>query len=151
VPVLGELLPQRWDVQQLGGRACIGFASVARVGGAKRLLDVAVGGLCLLGLAPLLLAIALAVKLDSHGPALYRQERVGKDGRRFAMLKFRSMCQDADARLAALQASNEATGPLFKMRDDPRVTRVGRLLRRWSLDELPQLVNVLRGEMSLVG
>jgi lipopolysaccharide/colanic/teichoic acid biosynthesis glycosyltransferase len=82
---------------------------------------------------------------------LYRQQRVGKDGRLFYMLKFRSMFRDADRRRDALIAANEATGPLFKMRNDPRVTRVGRVLRRSSLDELPQLLNVLRGEMSLVG
>jgi lipopolysaccharide/colanic/teichoic acid biosynthesis glycosyltransferase len=82
---------------------------------------------------------------------LYRQQRVGKDGRLFHMLKFRSMYRDADQRRAELSAANEATGPLFKMRNDPRVTRSGRFLRRTSLDELPQLLNVLRGEMSLVG
>jgi exopolysaccharide biosynthesis polyprenyl glycosylphosphotransferase len=102
-------------------------------------------------LAPLLAIIAFAIKIDSMGPVFYRQERVGKDGRRFNMLKFRSMCEDAELRLGTLKQHNEATGPLFKMRCDPRVTRVGRILRRWSLDELPQLLNVLRGEMSLVG
>jgi exopolysaccharide biosynthesis polyprenyl glycosylphosphotransferase len=104
-----------------------------------------------LALAPFFVAIAIAIKLDSPGPVFYRQERVGKDGARFGMLKFRSMRQDADRLLEALRQKNEATGPLFKMRDDPRVTRVGRILRRLSLDELPQLFNVLRGEMSLVG
>jgi lipopolysaccharide/colanic/teichoic acid biosynthesis glycosyltransferase len=95
--------------------------------------------------------VALAIKLDSPGPIFYRQQRVGKHGRRFWMLKFRSMRQDADRLLDTLRAHNEASGPLFKMRRDPRITRVGRLLRRWSLDELPQLFNVLRGDMSLVG
>jgi exopolysaccharide biosynthesis polyprenyl glycosylphosphotransferase len=105
----------------------------------------------LLVLAPLLVAIAIAIKLDSPGPVFYRQERVGKDGRRFWILKFRSMRQDADRLLPTIRQHNEASGPLFKMRADPRVTRVGRVLRRLSLDELPQLFNVLKGEMSLVG
>jgi lipopolysaccharide/colanic/teichoic acid biosynthesis glycosyltransferase len=93
----------------------------------------------------------VAIKLDSPGPMFYRQQRVGKDGRRFGMVKFRSMRQDAERLLDELRAQNEATGPLFKMRRDPRVTGVGRVLRRWSLDELPQLFNVLKGEMSLIG
>src|SRR5205823_4684074 len=112
------------------------------------LISLSVG---LVALAPVLSVIAIAIKVDSPGPVFYRQERVGKDGRRFNILKFRSMCQDADRHLETLKQRNEATGPLFKMRRDPRVTRVGSLLRRWSLDELPQLLNVLRGEMSLVG
>jgi lipopolysaccharide/colanic/teichoic acid biosynthesis glycosyltransferase len=95
--------------------------------------------------------IAVAIRLDSPGPAFYRQMRVGRDGRRFPMLKFRSMRQDAEQLLEALRDSNEASGPLFKMRHDPRITRVGRFLRRLSLDELPQLINVLNGQMSLVG
>jgi len=95
--------------------------------------------------------LAIAIKLDSPGPVLYRQRRVGKDGVAFDMLKFRSMCADAEGQLALLSDRNEASGPLFKIRRDPRVTRVGRILRRGSLDELPQLFNVLRREMSLVG
>ncbi|MCC6173985.1 MAG: sugar transferase [Chloroflexi bacterium] len=148
---LGELLPSRFEVHRHGGQSYIGFAPVARVTWIKRAFDLLVGGAIVAAFAPIVLAIALAIKLDSAGPILYRQERIGKDGVRFQMLKFRSMRQDADALLASLQTQNEASGPLFKMRDDPRVTRVGRLLRRSSLDELPQLVNVLRGEMSLVG
>lgn len=101
-------------------------------------------------LAPLLAAIAVAVRLDG-GPALFTQERVGRDGRSFRMIKFRSMCTDAEERLPQLLAANEGAGPLFKMRQDPRVTKVGAVIRRYSLDELPQLFNVLRGEMSLVG
>jgi lipopolysaccharide/colanic/teichoic acid biosynthesis glycosyltransferase len=97
------------------------------------------------------MVIAIAIKLDSRGSIFYRQLRVGKDGTYFFMLKFRSMRQDAERVLEELRQQNEATGPLFKMRNDPRVTRVGRILRRLSLDELPQLFNVLRGEMSLVG
>jgi exopolysaccharide biosynthesis polyprenyl glycosylphosphotransferase len=151
LPDLGDLLPQRFEVQHLSGRPYIGFAPVARVSWLKRASDLALGSLVLLALAPLLAAIAVAIKLDSAGPVLYRQQRVGKDGRRFWMFKFRSMRQDAERLLDDLRASNEASGPLFKMRRDPRVTRVGRVLRRLSLDELPQLFNVLRGEMSLIG
>ena len=105
----------------------------------------------LLLLAPVLLGIALAVRLTSPGPVLYRQERVGLNGRSFTMLKFRSMVVDADRRLEDLRDDNISDGLLFKMRDDPRVTPVGRWLRRLSLDELPQLLNVLGGSMSLVG
>lgn len=151
VPDLDDLLPDRVEVHELGGRRYIGFVPVAAVSWAKRALDVTVVGVGLLIAAPLLLAIALAIKLDSSGPVFYRQVRVGKDGRHFWMLKFRSMCIDAESRLDALRARNEATGPLFKIRRDPRITRVGGILRRWSLDELPQLINVLRGDMSLVG
>jgi len=102
-------------------------------------------------LAPLLLVIALAIKLDDGGPVLFRQERVGKGGKTFMMLKFRSMVVDAEHLLGALEAGNEGAGPLFKLRHDPRVSRIGSLLRRYSLDELPQLLNVVRGHMSLVG
>jgi exopolysaccharide biosynthesis polyprenyl glycosylphosphotransferase len=151
LPELDPLLPERFAVHQLGGRQYLGFVPVAAVSWVKRATDLLLVSLGLLVISPILAAIALAVKLDSPGPVLYRQQRVGKDGRLFSMFKFRSMCQDADRRLEALRAQNEASGPLFKMRKDPRVTRVGAVLRRWSLDELPQLLNVLRGEMSLVG
>lgn len=114
-------------------------------------VDRAAAGLALLLLAPVLLAIAAAVRLDSPGPVLFRQERVGLGGDRFTMLKFRSMVVDADRHLDTLRAENISDGLLFKLRADPRVTRVGRLLRRLSLDELPQLINVLGGSMSLVG
>jgi exopolysaccharide biosynthesis polyprenyl glycosylphosphotransferase len=151
LPDLGDLLPQRFELHRLSGRPYIGFAPVARVSWLKRASDLVLGCLVFLALAPLLGAIAVAIKLDSPGPVFYRQQRVGKDGRRFWMLKFRSMQQDADRLRDELRAQNEATGPLFKIRRDPRVTRVGRVLRRSSLDELPQLFNVLKGEMSLVG
>jgi lipopolysaccharide/colanic/teichoic acid biosynthesis glycosyltransferase len=95
--------------------------------------------------------VALAIRLDSRGPVLYVDRRVGVGEREFGMLKFRTMTADAAARQADLEEENEATGALFKIRDDPRVTRVGRVLRRLSIDELPQILNVLRGEMSLVG
>jgi exopolysaccharide biosynthesis polyprenyl glycosylphosphotransferase len=117
----------------------------------KRVLDVtvSVGGLVLL--SPLLLAVSVAIRLDSPGPILFRQKRVGADGKVFICYKFRSMHEDAELRQAELEPLNEADGAIFKIKDDPRVTPVGRFLRRWSMDELPQLVNILKGEMSLVG
>lgn len=125
------------------------------LGGARRLVKTAfdrVGAALLIGLlAPLLLALAVAIRVDSRGPVLFRQVRVGKDGRIFTMLKFRSMDPDAPTRLAELRQRNDCDGVLFKMREDPRVTKVGRWLRRFSLDELPQLFNVAGGQMSLVG
>jgi lipopolysaccharide/colanic/teichoic acid biosynthesis glycosyltransferase len=118
---------------------------------AKRVLDVGVA----LAMAAVLiipaLTIALLIRLDSRGPALLRQRRVGRYGRTFTVYKFRTMCERAEEMLSELLANNEQQGPLFKMRDDPRMTRVGRFLRKTSLDELPQLINVLRGEMSVVG
>jgi exopolysaccharide biosynthesis polyprenyl glycosylphosphotransferase len=148
---IGELLPERLEVQRIGGRSYIGFTPVAEVTWLKRALDMVVVSFGLLTIAPLLAVIAVAIKIDSRGPVFYGQQRVGKDGRLFKMLKFRSMVTDADQRKADLAAHNEASGPMFKMRRDPRVTRVGRFIRRWSLDELPQLFNVLVGDMSLVG
>ena len=117
----------------------------------KRVLDVAFSALVLLLLMPLLLVIALAIKLDSHGPVFYSSERIGKKGRVFGCLKFRTMVSDADERLPQLLHRNERDGVLFKIANDPRITRVGRWLRKYSLDELPQFINVLRGEMSVVG
>ncbi len=117
----------------------------------KRTFDVLGAGLLLLVLSPLLLAIALAVKLSSRGPVLYRSPRPGMGGATFACLKFRTMRDDAETAQEHLEELNELDGALFKIREDPRLTPVGRLLRRFSLDELPQLVNVARGEMSLVG
>jgi exopolysaccharide biosynthesis polyprenyl glycosylphosphotransferase len=116
----------------------------------KRTTDIVGAGLALVVLSPLFAVIAVAIKLGSPGPVFFRQERVGRDGRFFSMLKFRSMVDEADRLKSGLADDNEADG-LFKIADDPRVTRVGQWLRRKSLDELPQLVNVLRGEMSLVG
>jgi exopolysaccharide biosynthesis polyprenyl glycosylphosphotransferase len=117
----------------------------------KRVADVvgALGGLAVL--SPILLSVAILVKLTSPGPILFRQNRVGTDEKVFSFYKFRSMYEDAGRRQEELEQQNEADGVVFKMRDDPRVTPVGRFLRRWSIDELPQLVNVLKGQMSLVG
>jgi exopolysaccharide biosynthesis polyprenyl glycosylphosphotransferase len=117
---------------------------------AKHIVDRLGAALLVLLVAPLLLGLAVAVKLDG-GPVFFRQTRVGKHGRHFKMLKFRSMVVDAEKMVVGLTAANEGAGPLFKMKADPRVTRVGRVLRRYSLDELPQLFNVLGGSMSLVG
>jgi exopolysaccharide biosynthesis polyprenyl glycosylphosphotransferase len=117
----------------------------------KRLLDVVLAAIGLVATLPLWLAIVIAIRLDSPGPAVFIQERVGLNGRLFRFYKFRSMFTDAEHRLAELESSNEVSGPVFKMRADPRVTRIGTLLRRTSLDELPQLLNVLKGDMSLVG
>jgi exopolysaccharide biosynthesis polyprenyl glycosylphosphotransferase len=116
----------------------------------KRALDVAISSIGLIAVAPLMAAIVVAIRLDSPGRAFFRQTRVGRDGKPFPMLKFRSMVDGADAQKGLLMHLNEASG-LFKITNDPRMTRVGRWIRRTSLDELPQLVNVLRGEMSLVG
>jgi exopolysaccharide biosynthesis polyprenyl glycosylphosphotransferase len=118
---------------------------------AKELFDRTAAAFGVLFLAPVLLTIALLVKVTSHGPVLYRQERIGLDGSTFSMLKFRTMVTGADQMVELLTTGNDGNGVLFKMRNDPRVTRVGGFLRRYSLDELPQLLNVLRGEMSLVG
>jgi exopolysaccharide biosynthesis polyprenyl glycosylphosphotransferase len=117
----------------------------------KRLFDVCFSTVVLLAAAPVFLVAALAVKLTSVGPVFYRSERVGIDGKPFKMIKFRTMVADAEARRAELETLNEADGVLFKIRRDPRITPVGRFLRRFSIDELPQLINVLRREMSVVG
>jgi exopolysaccharide biosynthesis polyprenyl glycosylphosphotransferase len=117
----------------------------------KRAFDVYVSAAALILLSPFLGLVALAIKLDSRGPVFFRQERVGVQGARFTMLKFRSMVVDAEARLPQLESKSDGNGVLFKMKDDPRVTRVGRVIRRFSLDEFPQLWNVFEGTMSLVG
>lgn len=117
----------------------------------KRLLDVGVSAGLLLLLSPVLALIALAVKLGSSGPILYHWNVVGRDGRFFTGFKFRTMVVNADIMKAQLMSANEMSGPVFKMKNDPRITRIGRFLRKFSLDELPQLWSVLKGDMSLVG
>jgi exopolysaccharide biosynthesis polyprenyl glycosylphosphotransferase len=117
----------------------------------KGLFDRVVAGIALVMLFPVFLALAVSIKVSDKGPALFSQTRVGKNGRLFKIYKFRTMVVDAEQRLAELRARNESDGLLFKMRHDPRVTSIGAQLRKWSLDELPQLINVFRGEMSLVG
>ncbi len=117
----------------------------------KRAFDIAASGLALVLLSPLMFGVALAIKLTSRGPVLFRQQRVGYHGRSFNMLKFRSMVINAEELKKKLLAQNEQTGPVFKMQRDPRITGVGRWIRKFSVDELPQLINVLRGEMTIVG
>jgi exopolysaccharide biosynthesis polyprenyl glycosylphosphotransferase len=117
----------------------------------KRLLDIFVSSLVLIALSPLFLVVALLIKLDSIGPVFFVQERVGLSKRRFRMYKFRTMVVNAEQKQSELERVNEAVGPVFKIKNDPRVTRVGRFLRKRSIDELPQLLNVLKGDMSLVG
>ena len=118
---------------------------------AKRVMDLCLANLLLVLLFPLFALVALAIIITDPGPILFKQTRVGKDGKPFSFLKFRSMVTNAEALKDRLAAYNEAQGPIFKMKNDPRVTPVGRFLRKYSIDELPQLLNVLRGEMSLVG
>ncbi|OAN46049.1 glycosyl transferase [Chloroflexus islandicus] len=117
----------------------------------KRVLDITVASIAIVLTAPIMLITAILIKLESPGPVIFKQVRVGKDGEHFYCYKFRSMYVDAEQRLRELQAQNEADGPVFKMKRDPRVTRVGRVIRKLSIDELPQLFNVLQGDMSLVG
>ncbi len=117
----------------------------------KRIFDIVLSVLALIVLSPVFLVTAIAIKRDSKGPAFYSQLRAGKDGKPFKMYKFRSMCVDADEMLKDLQHLNEKDGPVFKISKDPRVTKVGRVIRSKSIDELPQLINILKGNMSIVG
>lgn len=142
------------QLETVGALPMLTFEPVAHDEGKliiKRILDLMVTLPALLVLLPFFALVALAIKLDSRGPVFFLQERVGLNKRPFRMVKFRSMYQDAEARLAEIEHLNEASGPIFKMKNDPRVTRVGGFLRRTSIDELPQLVNVVLGHMSLVG
>jgi len=153
-PTTTELLTQRMDYVPGQGVPLFAVRPPVFAGldwTTKRAFDLVVSGLIIVAAAPFWALIALAVKLDSPGPVFYRDRRVGLGECEFGMFKFRSMYVDAGARQAGLEGANEASGPLFKIKDDPRVTRVGRFVRRYSLDELPQVLNVLRGEMSLVG
>lgn len=155
VPRLFELVEGVQSMSQIGGVPLLSIGAkplngVSRL--AKRGLDIIGSLLLLLLLSPLLIAISIAVKLDSRGPVFFRQTRAGRNQKSFKMIKFRSMYRDADERKAQFKAENEADdGVMFKIKRDPRVTRVGRVLRRTSMDELPQLINVLKGDMSLVG
>jgi exopolysaccharide biosynthesis polyprenyl glycosylphosphotransferase len=146
--------PSRMMVVETGGRPMLSFSTIPASAldlAVKRAFDVVVSALLLALLSPLLAVVAMAIAIDSPGPVLFRQRRVGRNGREFSCLKFRSMRIGAEADLGMLRTRNEMDGPVFKMRQDPRVTRVGRLIRKTSLDELPQFWNVLRGEMSVVG
>ena len=154
LPRMLEAIGTSMEVETLDGMTVLGVPSfgLPRTSRAiKRAFDMTGATLGLLAVLPLLAGIALAIRLDSRGPVFFRQTRVGRDGRLFQMIKFRSMVADAEARKADLTALNQAAEGFFKLDRDPRVTRVGRLLRASSLDELPQLLNVVRGEMSLVG
>ncbi len=151
---LNDIDVTRLRPQSLDGRTLIYVEPVMRHGMhvlAKRVFDVAQASLIILITAPVLLASMIAIKIDSRGPVLFRQVRVGRNGRHFTMVKLRTMVVDAEHRQAELLEHNEVDGPLFKMSNDPRVTRVGRWLRKLSIDELPQLVSVIRGDMSMVG
>lgn len=153
-PALTDIAGPRIHTQQVAGLPLIHVTTPKLEGGkrvAKRLFDVVSSGLLLLCLSPALLIIAVLIKLDSNGPMLFKQERIGILGTPFLMFKFRSMNVNAEQQLSALQAQNQGSGLLFKLKVDPRVTRVGTVLRRYSLDELPQLLNVFSGSMSLVG
>jgi exopolysaccharide biosynthesis polyprenyl glycosylphosphotransferase len=154
VPRLFEVIGGSVEIDQLEGMTLLGVRGLSRTRSSlmlKRAIDIAGAALGLLLLAPLYAAIALLIKLDSRGAVLYSHMRIGRGNKPFRLHKFRTMVTGADDLKPSLVHLNEASAPMFKIRDDPRITRVGGLLRRTSLDELPQLVNVLRGEMSLVG
>ncbi len=154
LPRLPEVVGSSVELDDVDGITMLGmrrFGLTRSSEAVKRAFDFVGSGLGLIVLSPFLAAIAVAIKLDSRGPVLFRQRRMGRNGVPFEMLKFRTMVDGADAQKSGLTARNEAGGGLFKIKDDPRITRVGDRLRRISLDELPQLINVLRGEMSLVG
>jgi exopolysaccharide biosynthesis polyprenyl glycosylphosphotransferase len=153
-PALTDVAGPRIHTQQVAGLPLIHVTTPTLEAGqrvAKRLFDFFAAGFLILLASPAMILVAVLVRLESGGPVLFRQERVGIEGNHFHMLKFRSMVIDAEARLGELTRKNEGSGPLFKMKNDPRVTRIGRFLRRFSVDELPQLFNVLSGSMSLVG
>ena len=119
--------------------------------GVKRVFDFLAAACGIIILSPLMLIIAVLIKSEDHGPVFYKQKRIGQNGKAFEMYKFRSMFVNADQMLAKLKEQNDVDGPMFKMKDDPRVTKIGHFIRKHSLDELPQFLNVLRGDMSLVG
>jgi exopolysaccharide biosynthesis polyprenyl glycosylphosphotransferase len=153
IPRLLEVVGSSVEFDHLDGLTMVGvrrFGLTRSSRVLKRGFDLAGATVGLIAVAPIMAVIALMIRIDSRGPVFFRQERVGRDGKRFGLFKFRSMEPDAEAKKAGLRHLNEAGG-LFKIENDPRITRVGRMLRKTSLDELPQLINVLRGEMSLVG
>ena len=129
----------------------INIANQNRYEKIKRFFDICISFAALVVLSPLLLVIAILIYLEDKGPVIYSQTRIGKDGRAFKLYKFRSMCVDADEKLKDLQKLNERDGPVFKIKNDPRVTKVGKFIRKTCIDELPQLVNIIKGDMSIVG
>jgi len=156
VPNFYELFASNAAIEDIEGVPVVSLPSMhfsRTVRFLKRTFDIVASGAGLLVISPILAAAAVAIKLDSRGPVFFRQARQGRGGREFRIVKFRTMVADAEAQRLAMAHLNqmEGGGPLFKMADDPRITRVGAFLRKWSIDELPQLWNVLRGEMSLVG
>lgn len=155
VPRFFEALSSSVEVEDVEGLPILSLPRYSRHGFlmrlAKRLLDLVVSVLLTLLLSPVLLLVTALIKLDSRGPVFFKQDRMGKNHTHFKMYKFRSMLVNADSQKDELALQNEVSGPIFKMKDDPRITRVGRIIRRLSIDELPQLINVFRGEMSLVG
>jgi exopolysaccharide biosynthesis polyprenyl glycosylphosphotransferase len=153
-PGIIEVAGPRLSIRPIAGLSLLHLERPAASGGrllGKTAFDRVVGGLMLLMLTPFMLAVTAAIRLTSRGPALFRQTRVGVDGHEFTMYKFRSMVVDAEARRDDLLGLSDGNGVLFKMKDDPRITKVGKFIRRFSVDELPQLINVVRGDMSLVG
>ncbi len=154
VPDIFQLSLNRVDVEDLGGVPLLGLKSASFRGTnllVKRLIDLIVGGLISLIALPFVLILAIAIRINSPGSIIFKQKRVGMRSKEFTIYKFRTMRAGAEEEQERLLVYNEFTGPLFKMKDDPRITRVGRFLRKTSLDELPQLFNVLKGDMSLVG
>ncbi len=154
VPTLTDVSSHRLEVRPLAGLPLVDVDRPQAINAGrwiKRAFDIAGSAMLLLLASPVLLATAIAIKLEDGGPVIFRQPRVGLKGEEFHCLKFRSMCVDAEARLAELQSRNEGAGVLFKMTNDPRITKVGKFIRRFSIDELPQLWNAFRGDMSLVG
>jgi exopolysaccharide biosynthesis polyprenyl glycosylphosphotransferase len=154
IPDLYEMNLSRIDMEAIEGIPLIGIKQVSLNTVQRlitRMVDITISSLALLIGSPIWLCIAFVVRVSSQGPIIYKQKRIGLNGKPFHIMKFRSMYNNADQRLAQLMVRNEAQGPMFKMKDDPRITAVGKLLRRTSLDEIPQFINVLRGEMSLVG
>lgn len=154
VPDMFQMRLSHMHVEEIAGVPMIGVKEIGISGLSqfiKRGIDISISILILVLTAPLGALLALIIKLESPGPVLFSQKRVGKDGQTFTLYKFRSMIDGADTQKAALQSLNEANGPHFKIKDDPRTTRLGKLMRRLSIDELPQLYNVLTGDMSMVG
>ena len=155
IPPYNDFIPSTPRMEPVGGLKLMTVRSAPDKGmlwaAEKRAMDLVLSLLGILVLSPIMLIAAVAVKLSSPGPVIFKQQRAGKNGRPFAMYKFRSMYQDAEARLVELQALNEADGPAFKIANDPRITRAGRFLRKTSIDELPQMFNILKGNMSVVG
>ena len=154
IPDILEIITTRGQIDQYLGLPVLSLKPIQLSGFniiIKRVFDIIISSLVLIAIAVLLLIIALLIKLDSPGPVFYKHQRMGFKGRKFDFLKFRSMVRDADDRLKEVLHMNDRSGPVFKMYNDPRITKIGKFLRHYSLDELPQFINVLKGDMSIVG